>query len=301
MAKKHDPRRTRDKRPKTSFSQRTAPVGWPTPFPLPKETAQFAEHHQTDSRVQNLGLWLDRFVTWRDWDEKGRDSSLEAFPSAKRRETPMLKKQNELLRWQGDQALMKAIAQRWAQMLMSYPHRNVFTAAPVWRFVVGLGGASVLETGITLHRLYGIPIIPGSALKGLARAYAETVEGKEANDPNVVAVFGKPPRGTPLESGEIIFFDAIPITLPRFKLDVMTPHFPKYYQGNNPPADWQDPNPIYFLTVQDTRFLFAVAARRAEGKGYINSALNWLKQGLATLGIGAKTAAGYGYFEEVSK
>jgi CRISPR-associated protein Cmr6 len=38
--------------------------------------------------------------------------------------------------------------------------------------VVGLGGEHTLETAITLHRNYGIPIIPGSAVKGVARAYA---------------------------------------------------------------------------------------------------------------------------------
>jgi CRISPR-associated protein Cmr6 len=292
-------RRGRDRRQQSSSPRRSAPAGWLTPFPLPKETAQFVQRHRSDSGVQNLGLWLDRFAIWRDWDDKGRASSLEPDPSAKRRKNAILKEQNGLLRWQGDQELLKGIAQRWSQMLMTYPHRDAFIAKPTWRFVVGLGGASVLETGMTLHHLYGIPIIPGSALKGLARAYAETAEGKTPNDPTVVAVFGKPPRSTPLESGEIIFFDAIPVSPLRFKLDVMTSHFQKYYQGNEPPADWQDPNPIYFLTVQNTKFLFAVAARRKESKDYVSTAMNWLKKGLEELGIGAKTAAGYGYFVEV--
>ena len=303
MARRRNPRKGKGERGKQRHQQsspprRRAPVGWLTPFPLSSETARFAEKHRSDDRVQNLGLWLERFIAWRDWDDKGRDNPLEPDPSAKRRETTVLKEQGELLRWQGDQKLLKYLEQRWREMLRSYSSYEIFQSAPAWRFVVGLGGASVLETGMTLHRLYGIPIIPGSALKGLARAYAETVEGKDANDPNVVAVFGKPPRSTPLESGEIIFFDAIPITLPKFKLDVMTPHFPDYYQKRTDlPADWQNPTPIYFLTVQDTKFLFAVAARREEGKGYVHIATKWLKKGLAELGVGAKTAAGYGYFQ----
>ena len=32
------------------------------------------------------------------------------------------------------------------------------------RLIVGLGGDNVLETGITLHHTYGVPIIPGSAM-----------------------------------------------------------------------------------------------------------------------------------------
>jgi hypothetical protein len=34
------------------------------------------------------------------------------------------------------------------------------------RLAVGLGGESVLETSITLHRTYGVPFVPGSAIKG---------------------------------------------------------------------------------------------------------------------------------------
>ena len=284
--------------------RRGHPLGWQGPFPLPSDTVAFVTRHCKEA--ENFGLWLDRFASWEDETKKKQegiqvrlDVNLRLTRDASHRKVPMLKGKDTLI-WQSTDGFIKALQERWRKMLNCYPYHREFTVFPAWRFVVGLGGASVLDTGITLHRLYGIPIIPGSALKGLARAYAETVEGKEANDPNVVAVFGKPPRSTPLESGEIIFFDAIPITQPRFKLDVMTSHFPKYYQENGPPADWQDPKPIYFLTVQDTEFLFAVAARRAESKDYVNIALNWLKQGLATLGIGAKTAAGYGFFEEMS-
>ena len=40
------------------------------------------------------------------------------------------------------------------------------------RLIVGLGDESVYETGIRLLRNYGIPYIPGSALKGVAKAWA---------------------------------------------------------------------------------------------------------------------------------
>jgi len=281
--------------------QPTHPKDWQTPFPLPYNTANFVLKHQHDKDTQNLGLWLERFVTWRDQDDRGRDTSLSRTRKADRRESPMLKPTRDgLVEWQGEADLRAGLRKRWGYMLSTYAHLEHFSTFPEWRFVVGLGGANVLETSMTLHRLYGLPIIPGSALKGLARAYAEMVLGKAPDDPEVVAVFGKPPGSTPLETGEIIFFDAIPITSPKFKLDVMTPHFQKYYQGSSdPPADWQDPNPIHFLTVEKTQFLFAVAARREAGKDYVGQAKTWLEKGLAELGIGAKTAAGYGYFEEV--
>ncbi|MBK9095192.1 MAG: hypothetical protein IPM84_21030 [Anaerolineae bacterium] len=39
-----------------------------------------------------------------------------------------------------------------------------------WRLVTGLGRKGPLEVGFTFHR-YGFPILPGSSLKGLARAW----------------------------------------------------------------------------------------------------------------------------------
>lgn len=43
--------------------------------------------------------------------------------------------------------------------------------SPDWRLIVGLGNPSVYETSITLHHIYGIPYIPGSAIKGVVRSY----------------------------------------------------------------------------------------------------------------------------------
>ncbi|MGH8652505.1 MAG: type III-B CRISPR module RAMP protein Cmr6 [Gammaproteobacteria bacterium] len=45
------------------------------------------------------------------------------------------------------------------------------------RLIVGLGGENVLETGISLHHTYGVPIIPGSSLKGLAAHYCDQTWG----------------------------------------------------------------------------------------------------------------------------
>ncbi|WP_050003737.1 type III-B CRISPR module RAMP protein Cmr6 [Thermococcus eurythermalis] len=55
------------------------------------------------------------------------------------------------------------------------------------RLVVGLGDESVYETSIRLLRNYGVPYIPGSALKGVTRTWAvemmaEMLEGTEGFD-----------------------------------------------------------------------------------------------------------------------
>lgn len=42
--------------------------------------------------------------------------------------------------------------------------------AVVWRMIVGMGNPNPLETSLALHPQYGIPLIPGSAVKGLTRS-----------------------------------------------------------------------------------------------------------------------------------
>jgi len=60
---------------------------------------------------------------------------------------------------------------------------NVFTMKTVSRLVVGLGDESVYETSVRLLRNYGVPYIPGTALKGIARAYAlEKLADEKLND-----------------------------------------------------------------------------------------------------------------------
>jgi CRISPR-associated protein Cmr6 len=47
------------------------------------------------------------------------------------------------------------------------------------RLLIGHGNASATDVGLTLHRTWGVPMIPGSALKGLLAHYVETLYGPE--------------------------------------------------------------------------------------------------------------------------
>jgi CRISPR type III-B/RAMP module RAMP protein Cmr6 len=112
------------------------------------------------------------------------------------------------------------------------------------------------------------------------------------------AVFGYLGR-----AGSAIFFDAVPLEEPQLVADVMNVHYPDYYRdekGITPPSDDQNPNPVSFLAVAEgTAFWFAVGGRRPNEPVDIacaKAACVWLKQGLSIAGIGAKTAAGYGFF-----
>jgi CRISPR-associated protein Cmr6 len=261
-------------------------------LPLPAEVRQVANN---GNRCDNIGLWLDRFLTV-------NPQNWEITQEAKHRLRLMkLVGQPE---WRSRmQEKLNALQNRHEAMLEWYKQRDFavrhIEAKPVWRFVVGLGAAHVLETGITLHRLFGLPIIPGSALKGAAKAYAQLVEGRTDDDPELVAVFG-----TTEQAGSVIFFDAIPLEVPKFQLDIMNPHYPQYYDKRGgsskepvPPADWDSPRPVFFLTVTETPYRFAIAARSEQGNRLLDLAEKWLKGALAELGIGAKTSADYGFWD----
>lgn len=200
-----------------------------------------------------------------------------------------------------DIALTRAAYSRWHAM-MSVMQVTRFDATLDWRMVIGLGGESVLETDITLHHLYGIPFIPGSALKGLTRAYVTgDIEGYKSDkidndNEEVQRIFGSQKH-----AGTVLFFDAMPLNGEvQFVVDIMNPHYPDYYSGTKPPTNDQDPRPVTFLAVQNATFTFALALRNsndAEHKDDLNLAKEWQQRALQRYGVGGKTSAGYGYFK----
>ncbi len=199
-----------------------------------------------------------------------------------------------------------------------------------WRMMQGLGIESVYETSMTLHHVYGIPYIPASALKGVVRSWIITnaYESKEEvaiSDPRFCDWFGCPgelvidhkdskrrkysSHYKEARKGELVFFDAYPLKAPQIKTDVMNPHYGPYYSdktGNTPPADYHNPVPVFFLTVEETPFRFILGANsetlgqtiRNKSNGVDWDVFVWLKDALQNHGIGAKTAVGYGYFRE---
>lgn len=168
------------------------------------------------------------------------------------------------------------------------------------RIIIGLGNESVLETGISLHHTYGVPYLPGSALKGLAASYAhqqlqhDWIKGGELHR----ILFGDTNN-----AGFITFLDAwyIPPEEPEPMLyqDVMTVHHPMYYR-NEPgaaPTDSDSPTPIPFVSTGGC-YLLALAAPDLpdlkEKDPWLQATWRILEQALQRVGIGAKTSSGYG-------
>lgn len=196
--------------------------------------------------------------------------------------------------------------------------------ATITPLTLHLGRAGILENaGILLHAIHGVPYLPGESLKGMARSFAETVwhptqAGPDAAWKTIERVFGWAPgsdREKPWKpssigetpesaSGRVVFHDAWPTAWPKLVIDIVNCHHKAYYRGQEgrapePPGDWEDPEPSYFLALAPgATFTFALSARRRDeaGSPELELARTWLDAALTHLGYGAKTGAGYGYF-----
>lgn len=197
------------------------------------------------------------------------------------------------------------------------------------RILIGHGNPVPTEVGITLHPVYGVPLLTGTALKGLLNHYLATwgrvadsgwkgvtydEQGRPIGPPGDYhgALFGVPnlpgKDGHEQEgqSGGVVFEDAwlVPGVDDRpLALDVLAPHQGDYYREfgkKGGPNDWTDPIPVSFLTVKPgTSFLLAVSPMDA-GKEGAELAMHHLLDALEDWGIGAKTRAGYGRLHRVA-
>lgn len=312
-------------------------------------------------KCRNVGLLFDRYLRFQgNWQlgTYGRGQSAKLFNIQEIAEAQERCKQDRDWREMHSQFI-----DRWKASIRALGAEPLPPMTPEWRLVVGLGDEGALEVGLTFHRIYGFPVIPGSALKGLARAVAlwETAEAlgvlalplyeakeraekgrktplekledvllaydervkdekerskMQEDEKKALQALGKEVPGIDLEvysslisrfrtifgtlhaAGQAIFFDGVPAEPPTLEPDVMNVHYQEYYQGNKPPADYLNPNPIPFLTVgKESRFLFAIGWRGVRDEAAHAQVITWLKGGLSDLGVGAKTTAGYGYME----
>lgn len=190
------------------------------------------------------------------------------------------------------------------EKLNKYLKVKSFSLTSNWRLAIGLGTASVYETSITLHHIYGIPFIPAQAIKGSFRSYIiesyfENSEEKAFIDSGFIDIFGSNEA-----QGKVLFFDSFSQN-PKLQLDIMNSHYSTYYSGSEAPTDTQSPILINFLAIKDSEFKFMVATKnnieiesgKFKGKKILDFIKNELSQSLQIFGLGAKTAVGYGYFD----
>ena len=219
------------------------------------------------------------------------------------------------------------------------------------RLMVNMAGGVMENAGLYLDR-FGVPMIPGSAVKGCARRMAieillECREGGASNETlaealvEVALVFGWTEQDWRPESdfayalgekwegvsgvarsrlphadsfaGSVCFLPAYPVdglanaswpasflkppAVGKLELDIVTSHHPKYYKKAQPTAtDDEDPVPVIFPAVA-AGHMFAFHVWPLRKSGLVGRAQDWLKKGLEMFGLGAKTNAGYGWFD----
>jgi CRISPR-associated protein Cmr6 len=201
----------------------------------------------------------------------------------------------------------------WLDRLASQ-HGNRFcrvTLTGESRLLIHLGRANVLENvGLYCDRTTGLPMIPGTALKGVLSTWAAweanlTGEGGfnqgdallrhrcQFNSLDAQCILGDDSINGSNHSGLVAFvggFPAEPSKLPRLEQDIVTPH-PDNGRGRILPN-------VFLSWAPDTvwHFVFFLRPGVGEGSALLAQAERWLIEALTTTGIGAKTAAGYGRF-----
>lgn len=233
------------------------------------------------TQAEHPGLWFDKYLR----QQLKKDEKVEGT-------TPQRKLVEECSEIK-ESEIYQAFFERWQAALALFGAKTK-EAEVKGRLAVGLGDESVIETAVTLHHTYGTPYIPGSALKGLAANFAhqrlEDPTWKKDGEAHQILF------GSTKEAGFITFFDALYVpdsghNGQALYPDVITVHHQEYYQsGQSVPADWDNPNPVSFLSTTG-RYLIALAGPDDE---WIDRVFRILGQALQDVGIGAKTSSGYG-------
>lgn len=212
---------------------------------------------------------------------------------------------------------------QFAQALSQLPGlKTVVYGELQGRLIVNLSDSLIQNAGICLDRNTGIPYIPGSAVKGVSRHVAlSRLRSGEWTIREFMCVFGSseadfkengelckfagdiPEKERTLKGG-VDFLSAHPITEPTIVVDISNVHYPEYYKsGKIADLQKESPKPNTFPAVEKgVRYAFCVIAN---GMGGIDEELfaktrEVLVEAITVSGIGAKTGAGYGWFEDVT-
>ncbi|MDQ7032450.1 MAG: type III-B CRISPR module RAMP protein Cmr6 [Desulfonauticus sp.] len=283
---------------------------------LPLDTKNNLRQHE--NLIDNFYLKLNKCINFRFNKQKDKEEILLYKRESKNKREKIISKFEIEFNFNTVQDIIDKIKNNQNCLFKSLKEQNYnlknIILQPESRLIVGLGNESVYETSLTLHHLYGIPYIPASSIKGMVRNYIiiNLFNGMEKDaffDKGFCDIFGCPKDSfyNKAKIGKVIFFDAFPVEKPQIDIDIINVHYPDYYTDNKPPADYQNPNPIFFLTVKDTKFKFLLGIKEKNniiidrgvflGKNIFDVIYDNLKYALYEYGIGAKTSLGYGIFK----
>lgn len=189
------------------------------------------------------------------------------------------------------------------------------------RLAINLSDSLIQNAGICLDRLFGLPYIPGSAIKGVCRhAALQELKNTDSGDKSRLfatfrSVFGTVDndyKNGELESfrpllngceenqkGAIAFLPSYPVNEASIVVDLTNVHYPEYYRsGRVEDLANERPRPNPFPAVESgAQFAFCLVLNGINNDPeLLRAAKRWLECALTISGLGAKTASGYGWF-----
>jgi CRISPR type III-B/RAMP module RAMP protein Cmr6 len=189
------------------------------------------------------------------------------------------------------------------------------------RLAINLSDSLIQNAGICLDRLFGLPYIPGSAVKGVCRhAALEDLKSAGENRKDALfdsfrAVFGTAENDfkegelrsfrallgqrAANQKGAVAFLAAYPVNEARVVVDLTNVHYPEYYRsGREEDLTNERPQPNPFPAVEaGAQFAFCLVLNGiADEPRILQAATRWLERAITVRGLGAKTASGYGWF-----
>lgn len=179
-------------------------------------------------------------------------------------------------------------------------------------FATGLGNEHPIENGFAFLTPYGLPYLAGSGVKGILRRSMQELmdDGKHGFTFHAIdALFGPENISQPEDAkrGALDFWDVFPNPAGgKLAVEIMTPHYSKYYQGEETPHDAGAPIPVSFLAVPaKSQFDFHVVCQPTRLPESLQTQWRTLldrafQHAFEWVGFGAKTSVGYGAMQPAS-
>jgi len=277
-------------------------------------------------KISNRSLYFDKFVAHKNWRGEKNDSASRASIDR----LCSIKPPDDIA------ALRASHTDRLLTLLERMPEGSAtfVSARLLSRLAINLSEGLIQNAGICLDRVTGAPYIPGSAVKGvsrhaaIARYLAAPKEEQSALESMILAVFGKASSksgasiverlqgmGSEDAQGAVSFLPAYPLKDDfAIETDLTNVHTPDYYTGSgrgrefSPPGQSsalrnENPRPNPFPVVAaGAEFAFPIVLTprsriQPDALELLRFAKSCLIDAVSVLGLGAKTGAGYGWFE----
>ncbi|MBE9129429.1 MULTISPECIES: RAMP superfamily CRISPR-associated protein [unclassified Coleofasciculus] len=209
----------------------------------------------------------------------------------------LLEKQHQA-RSQSDLFKKGTFTLTWRAKVGSFPHPDIETIVSAgepcgaWKPTSGRPEAK-RNVGANLEQMPVLPLngyIPGSAIRGLVRAWA-----KKRPDilPRMQELLGYQENDNTIRAGKIEFLDAWSEQPTQLTLDIVNPQqpFQVYHEGQSTPLSF------YTLGNGKDSVSVTVAIRGIPHRatpGEVEEVWEWVQQALSLYGVGSRTASGYG-------